>query len=161
MLFLNFKNLFYRELLPSRQKLNLNRGFTLIELIVVIGIIGVLTGMVTINLNMARERARDVRRKNDLKAVQKALEIYKNDQYPQNYPTDAEADLVTDYMDDWPVDPLESSKNGSWVDYVYTKGSGLTYSLKTCLENKSDPDKDSSNDALCSANGWSYTLKQP
>jgi len=140
------------------------RGFTLIELIVVIAIIGLLTGMMAINLNQARERARDVRRKNDLKAIQKALELYKNDQYPQAYPSsgNVEADLVNgNYISEWFVDPLEAAKSGSWVNYVYTKGVGFTYTLKACLENKSDPDKDASNDALCSANGWSYTLTQP
>jgi general secretion pathway protein G len=55
------------------------KGFTLIELLVVIAIIGILTAVITTNLVSARARARDVRRKSDLRAVQQSLRLYYND----------------------------------------------------------------------------------
>lgn len=54
-------------------------GFTLIELLVVISIIGLLSTLAVVSLNNARAKARDARRLSDLKAVQTALEIYRDD----------------------------------------------------------------------------------
>ncbi|MFA6304454.1 MAG: type II secretion system protein [Patescibacteria group bacterium] len=54
-------------------------GFTLIELLVVISIIGLLSTLAVVSLNNARAKARDARRLSDLKAVQSALEIYRDD----------------------------------------------------------------------------------
>ncbi len=54
-------------------------GFTLIELLVVISIIGVLSAVVISALNSARLKARNVERISNLRQVQKALEMYFND----------------------------------------------------------------------------------
>lgn len=61
-----------------------NRSFTLIELLVVVAIIGLLASSVVANLSIARARARDARRKADLKTLQTALEVYlaEKDSYP-------------------------------------------------------------------------------
>ncbi len=51
-------------------------GFTLIELLVVISIIGFLAAAVMSNMNEARASARDTVRKQDLRAIQTALELH-------------------------------------------------------------------------------------
>jgi general secretion pathway protein G len=134
-------------------------GFTLIELLIVISILGILAALVTVNFNQARQRARDVSRKNDLKQIQNALELYKNDQSPQTYSPDIETLITDEYMDFTPQDPKEKGLSGSWIDYQYTP-SGLTYTLSACLENEGDVDKDSVN-SCPSGLGVSYTLNEP
>lgn len=61
--------------LPRFQK----RGFTLIELLVVIAIISFLTSITLASLNVARAKARDVRRKEDLNQILIALNLYYDD----------------------------------------------------------------------------------
>jgi len=148
-----------------------SKGFTLIELLVVIGIIGILTGLVTVNLQGARERARDAQRKGDLDQVQKALELYKNDQSPQSYPALAtyKADITDGgYMKDFPEDPTHRQVS-AWPDYYYyadVVAEPLEYTLIGCLENAADPAADQNksggvnNAAICTS-GYSYTLIQP
>jgi len=142
-----------------------NKGFTLIELVIVMAIIATLTALATFNFSQARVRARDVQRKNELKAIQNALELYKNDKMPQTYPATAEFTqldstnvLVTGgYMGKLPVDPKEKVTDNSWMDYTYALVDNLHYTLQACLENTSDPDKTTT---ACGS-GYIYQLTQP
>jgi len=61
-----------------------NRGFTLIDLLVVISIIGLLSSVVLATLDSARVKARDAQRITALKQIQTALELYyaDNGRYP-------------------------------------------------------------------------------
>jgi len=88
--------------------LSSSKGFTLLELLVVIGIIGLLASIVVVNLTGARKRARDTKRIGDLRGIQTALEDYygRYSKYPAGY-IDA---LKTDgQLPITPVDPLQVS----------------------------------------------------
>jgi prepilin-type N-terminal cleavage/methylation domain-containing protein len=52
------------------------KGFTLLEMLVVVGIIAVLVSIGISSYSTAQKKARDAKRKSDLKAIQNALEQY-------------------------------------------------------------------------------------
>ena len=68
------------------RKIKNESGFSLIELLVVISIIGVLTAVLMINFVGARERSRDSQKIQDLNNLKNALRMYYNDN--QSYPAD-------------------------------------------------------------------------
>ena len=60
------------------------RGFTLVEVLIVIGVIAVLAGITVISYNGTQARARDAKRKTDITSIAKAMELYYDDngRYP-------------------------------------------------------------------------------
>jgi type II secretion system protein G len=109
------------------------KGFTIIELLVVIVIIGILVALALPQLFAAQARGRDTDRKNNLKNISQQLETYFNDN--GEYPA-ALTGLVPDYMDAIP----ELPKTGD--TYIYTPAGTPpeSYTLGTALENANDPD---------------------
>ncbi|MBP9817972.1 type II secretion system protein [Candidatus Shapirobacteria bacterium] len=96
-------------------------GFTLFELMVSISIIGILTALAIVSYSSSQKKARDVRRMEDMNAVQKAAEQY----YSINsatYPTAAlwasgQAWTVagSTVLESFPTDPKNSDP------YLYSK----------------------------------------
>lgn len=66
-------------------KTSFNKGFTLIEMMVVVAIIGILSSIIVLSLTGAKGKARDARRVSDLGQLQLALELYfdRCNMYPQ------------------------------------------------------------------------------
>ncbi|MFL0795875.1 MAG: type II secretion system major pseudopilin GspG [Cellvibrionaceae bacterium] len=82
-----------------------NKGFSLIELMVVIVILGVLASFIAPKVMDNPEKARLVKAKSDIRAIEGALNLYKLDKF--NYPTSDEGlqALLPKYMDRAPKDP--------------------------------------------------------
>lgn len=90
------------------------RGFTLIEVLTVILIIGILTTITTFTYNASLSRSRDSQRLTDLKSVQNALEQYYLDK--REYPN-VQVPVNQDYVSSYPwvaKYELELFAPGSW-----------------------------------------------
>jgi general secretion pathway protein G len=151
-------------------------SFTLIELLVVIAIVSSLSALLVPNFMAARERARDAQRKSDLKQIQKALEMYKQDKTPPIYPdngfftsnegkcwssggTDTSCPAGNIYMNKIPEDP--NRQDGY---YFESDNTTLTYILCACLENVADPDASDGNcndTSYTCDSGKKYIVNQP
>lgn len=61
-----------------------NQGFTIVELLIVIVVIGILAGLVLNSFQGVQARARDTERRTDINSVATQLEVYYNDKggYP-------------------------------------------------------------------------------
>src|SRR5688500_5798763 len=123
------------------------RGFTLIEILVVIVIISVLATLLMVKFVGVRARGRDTTRTSDLRQLQVALELYRSDvgTYPATLSTcGAGSSLLsggTTYMSKIPCDPLGTSMGYNGGVYYYVSPSGnATYTLGACIENTNDPD---------------------
>ncbi|MBI2444009.1 MAG: type II secretion system protein GspG [Candidatus Magasanikbacteria bacterium] len=119
------------------------KGFTLIELIVVVAIIGLLSTLAVVALGSARVKARDAKRLSDLKQMQTALELYYTDK--NAYPAGTNVTLgagdyaclngsgfqatgcANPYMGQVPADPQSGA-------YVYTVSGANDYTITATLE---------------------------
>jgi len=96
--------------------MNKLKGFTLLELLVVIGIIGVLVSLATVAYSSAQKKSRDSRRQADMKSIQSALEVYYSEASSPSfsYPTTC-SDAEVYIKSTWPVDPINDG------EFVYTE----------------------------------------
>lgn len=120
------------------------RGFTLIEMLVVVAIMAILTSVASVNFIGTRQRGRDSQRKSNLRQIQSALELYRADQgvYPAtaSFPA-CNGQLVsgtTVYMQRVPCDP----QGGNYQYQAPGAAPNTTYCLRACLENAQDPQRD-------------------
>jgi len=83
------------------------RGFTLIEVLVVVVILGILAAIIVPNIMEKPGLARVTKAKADIRAVESALNMYRLDNH--NYPTTDEglAKLVGKYLPRLPMDPWD------------------------------------------------------
>jgi len=118
-----------------------SKSFTLIELLLVIAILAILAALISGNFLTSLKKGRDARRKGDLEQVQKALEVYYEDN--KAYPLSASIEFSAPfchpngcttriYMEKLPQDPK------SECNYVYVSTDGTDYKLYSYLENTQD-----------------------
>jgi len=141
-------------------KINNNKifGFTLVELLVVMAILGVLVTIIAGGFRSAQARGRDAERKSDLKQVSQSLELFFSDY--GRYPDDASGkilgcpystgggssctwgeseftDTKTIYFKTLPQDPTSSL---SYFYRIVPSSSNQKFQLFAHLENTQDQD---------------------
>ena len=118
---------------------NGEKGFTLLEMLIVIGIIAVIITITAVSYSTAQKKSRDSRRKTDLKQVQSAMEQYYSIcgyQYPLSttgtdggaVPTIGCANPATILMPTAAADPKTN------VSYTMSTSNTSAYRICTTLE---------------------------
>lgn len=114
----------------------MNKGFSLIELLVVLMIMGILITLSIFGISGARESARDTQRKTDLEQIRSAVELYKSDcgLYPGAITFGSSLVNCTDptikYIEVVPQDPVPAQRQYSYKYDATTN----TYALCASLE---------------------------
>lgn len=163
---------------------NKNRnGFTLVELLVVISILGVLVSVALAAFRSSQVKGRDAQRKSDLKQMSSALELYYSDygQYPTSgsnkiaacpsttatvcpWGTGEFTDGRTIYFKTLPLDPVSTS---SYYYRIVDAGINQKFQLFAHLENSQDPNCLSGNCAsspvsyLCGGSVCNFAITSP
>lgn len=155
----------------------MRKSFTLIELIVVIGIIAVLSALGVSSYNGFQKSARDTRRKNDLRTINNALNAFYavNNRYPAAVGCAAGVVITTcsvnsttgtswisalvtgGFLEAVPQDPVNNAAvpwHATNNNYSYAYGgvnaTGQEYDLTARLENPEDRDR-------CAVKSYKYS----
>ena len=161
------------------------RGFTLIELMVVVAIIGLMTAAIAVNTSAARVQSRDAKRKTDAANIAATLEVYYSEK--RQYPGAAllpdgtanpapitslagswdklKAAVYPTYVSSWPVDPMGT--DGTFgTGYVYQTNptglptgmaSGSLFIIDVPLEEKTESDVSTTTNCADPSNILYYT----
>ena len=136
----------------------MKKGFTLVELLIAIAILGILATIGMGSFRTAQLRGRDGERKSDLKQISNALELYHSDynRYPAAIVFGSElTDGKTSYMKEVPEDPGGAA-------YVYAVSlSGNKYQLFAYLENTEDKNIDATITASCGTATCNFSITSP
>ncbi len=132
---------------------NLRKGFTLIEILIVVAIIAILATVVLVGLGPTQQAGRDARRLSDLREVQQGLQLYfsKCGFYPgvpvagncdntANVPKTKWSDMTvaltssTIGVNAVPNDPLNITADTAPTYYYAAQNSGASYVVAAKLE---------------------------
>ena len=122
---------------------NRNKGFTIVELLIVIVVIAILAAISIVAYNGIQQRGRDSQRMNDLNQLSKIIELYNVDN--GNYPMpsgwctqysgagyiNSFKNELSKYVSEVPYDPLYK---GTHKDYIYQNVGDTSYRLYAELE---------------------------
>jgi prepilin-type N-terminal cleavage/methylation domain-containing protein len=151
------------------KKIQTKNGFSLIELLVVMTIIGIIATIGMVNFTSASKSARDGRRKVDLETVRQGLVLYRaqTNTYPvagssEGSYNSAVTTLSSGYLSSpTPVDPRNKT-NATGQTYSYTyEGTASTFCVCAAVELTNNGNAASRSCASLGTSGAFYCVRQP
>jgi len=125
-----------------RKLLKLNKGFTLVELMIVITVIAILATIAVVAFTRVQKQARDTKRKGEMHSIVTALQAYFSEKgvYPVEttvggaVATAALAGLATTYLPVVPIAPVGNS-GANTAGYMYiSDANGTEFNVCNTLE---------------------------
>lgn len=110
---------------------SVSRGFTIVELAIVIIVIGLLASVVVVTYNGAQGRARDAGRIDKLKKVEDALELYHADN--KTYPLGTTVTALTNALSPTYITLASNELSSGGYSFTYV-GQASSYGLMVTLE---------------------------
>jgi len=143
---------------------NSSKGFTLVELLVVIGIIALLISILLPSLSRAREIANRAKCAANLKQVGEMLQLYANEQNPQCFPrgyylgaSNISGLLTTITIDNTKTDPFGTTRtavnNVSQIFWLLMRNEDMVPGALICPSSNFTPDTYTGNQAVGQAPG--------
>lgn len=144
----------------------IKNGFTLVELLVVVAIIGILVAISLAAFSQTKKNARDLKRKSDLEQIRASIEVYRTD--CKTYPATLTLGGVLEgpegsacegeiYIALVPNDPINST-----YKYYYRFVSANQYLLCAYLETGTTPDSEcGDNCGVSEAKECNYSVTNP
>ena len=110
------------------------KGFTLIELLVVIAIIGILSSVVLVSLNSARNKGNDAKIQADLSGVRAAMEVYYSDNGGYSLGTTVNNNSCSQVpFDDGKISPYLTNKTAACVHNGTASEKATKYAIAATL----------------------------
>ncbi len=140
------------------------KGFTLIELVVVVGIIAILVMIIVSYLGEARNRGDDARRIADIKQIQTALGLYYSSH--QNYPSNLNLLISSGEIPSIPIPPNNPYGETSYKYAALGSSSNCNdYHLGSTLEDEDNivlsGDADAVASAVCNGSAPDFSGDDP
>jgi general secretion pathway protein G len=146
------------------------RGFTLIELMIVVAIIAILAGILIPNFVNARAQAQTSACESNLRAIATAMELYYSDN--QRYPDagaipDALNSGAVSYLNNTPRDPADAGATPSKYTFTQPTGDGQSYLIvcpgthaaSTLAKIDRDDGTGKASGTLCGAQGCTKSIE--
>ena len=146
------------------------RGFTLIELMIVVAIIAILAGILVPNFVNARAQAQTSACESNLRAIATAMELYYADN--QRYPDagvipDALNTATVTYLNNTPRDPADAGTTPAKYSFTQPTGDGQSYLIvcpgshaaSTLTKLNKDDGTGKASAGLCGAQGCTKSIE--